>query len=44
MTLVAGCATPQSSPSVVKVPAEFQPGPNESLVMMVPARGAQIYQ
>jgi Protein of unknown function (DUF3455) len=44
MIVVAGCATPQSSTSVVTVPDKLKPGSNESLAMVVPARGIQIYE
>jgi hypothetical protein len=44
MVLVGGCATPQPSTSVVKVPDKLQPGANESLAMVVPAKGVQIYE
>jgi hypothetical protein len=42
--LVAACATPQSTTSVVNVPDKLQPGANESLAMIVPAKGVQIYE
>jgi hypothetical protein len=44
MTLVAACATPQSTTSTVKMPDKLQPGANESLAMIVPAKGVQIYE
>jgi hypothetical protein len=44
MILVAGCATPQTMTSVVNVPDKLQPGSNESLAMIVPAKGVQIYE
>jgi Protein of unknown function (DUF3455) len=44
MILVAGCGTPQTMTSVVKVPDKLQPGSNESLAMIVPAKGVQIYE
>ena len=42
--LVASCATPQPSSSVVRVPDKLQPSSNESLAMVVPAKGVQIYE
>ena len=39
---LAGCATPQ--PSAVTVPEKLKPGANESLAMIVPAKGVQIYE
>ena len=42
--LVAGCASPQSPTSTVKVPDTLKPGANESLAMIVPAKGVQIYE
>ncbi len=44
MILVAACAAPPSTTSVVKVPDKLQPGVNESLAMIVPAKGGQIYE
>jgi hypothetical protein len=44
MLLVAGCASPQPPRSTVKVPDKLQPGANESLAMIVPAKGVQIYE
>jgi hypothetical protein len=44
MILVAGCATSQPTTSVAKVPDKLQPGSNESLAMIVPAKGVQIYE
>jgi len=41
--LVAACASPQP-PTMVKVPDALRPGANESLAMVVPARGVQIYE
>jgi hypothetical protein len=41
--LLAACATPQPTP-IVKVPDKLQPGANESLAMIVPAKGVQIYE
>jgi len=44
MLLVAACASPQPSRSMIKVPDKLQPGANESLAMIVPAKGVQIYE
>ena len=38
--LAAGCATRQT----VAVPDKLKPGPGESLAMIVPAKGVQIYE
>ena len=42
--LVAGCASPPPPTSTVKVPDKLKPGANESLAMIVPAKGVQIYE
>jgi len=42
--LVAGCASLQPPRSTVEVPDKLKPGANESLAMIVPARGVQIYE
>lgn len=42
--IVAACASPQPSSSVVKVPDKLKPGASESLAMIVPAKGVQIYE
>ena len=42
--LVAACASPQPLTSRVEVPAKLRPGANESLAMIVPAKGVQIYE
>jgi len=42
--LVAACASAQSPTSVVKVPDKLKPGANESLAMIVSARGVQVYE
>jgi hypothetical protein len=42
--LVAACASPQRPTSMVKVPDTLKPGANESLAMIVPAKGVQIYE
>ena len=40
--LVAACASPPTS--MVTVPDKLKPGANESLAMIVPAKGVQIYE
>ena len=42
--LVAACARPQPPTSIVQVPDKLRPGANESLAMIVPAKGVQIYE
>jgi hypothetical protein len=42
--LVAACAGPQSPTSAVKVPEKLRPGANESLAMIVAAKGVQVYE
>jgi hypothetical protein len=42
--LGASCASPQPPTSMVKVPDKLKPGANESLAMIVPAKGVQIYE
>jgi len=42
LSLVAGCATSQAIP--VDVPAKLRPAANESLALIVPAKGVQIYE
>jgi hypothetical protein len=42
--LVAACASPQPPTPMVKVPDTLKPGANESLAMIVPAQGMQIYE
>jgi hypothetical protein len=44
MLLVAACASPPPPTSMVKVPDKLQPAANESLAMIVPAKGVQIYE
>src|SRR6267143_1559557 len=44
MLLVAACASPQSPTPTVKVPDTLKPGADESLAMIVPAKGVQIYE
>jgi hypothetical protein len=41
---VAACASPQPPRSAVDVPDKLRPGANESLAMIVPAKGVQIYE
>ncbi len=40
----AACASPQPPTSMVRVPDKLKPGANESLAMIVPAKGVQIYE
>ena len=42
--LVAACASPQAPTSMVTVPERLKPGANESLAMIVPAKGVQLYE
>jgi hypothetical protein len=42
--LLAGCASPQPPRSAVEVPDKLRPGADESLAMIVPAKGVQIYE
>jgi len=42
--LIAGCASPQPPRPAVEVPDELKPGASESLAMIVPAKGVQIYE
>jgi hypothetical protein len=42
--LVAACASPQPPTSMVQVPDKLKPRANESLAMIVPAKGVQIYE
>ena len=42
--LVAGCASLQSPGTAVQVPDKLKPGAYESLAMIVPAKGVQIYE
>jgi hypothetical protein len=44
LPLVAACANLQPPTSMVKVPDKLKPGANESVAMIVPAKGAQIYE
>ncbi len=42
--MVAGCANQQPPTPSVKVPDKLNPGASESLAMIVPAKGVQIYE
>jgi hypothetical protein len=42
--LVGGCASSQPPRSTVNVPDKLRAGANQSLAMIVPARGVQIYE
>ena len=42
--LVAACASSRPPTPMVQVPDKLKPGANESLAMIVPAKGAQIYE
>jgi hypothetical protein len=42
--LVAACASLQKPPPAVNVPDKLKPPASESLVMIVPAKGVQIYE
>ena len=44
MLLGGACTSPQSPTSMAKVPDKLKPGANESLAMIVPAKGVQIYE
>ncbi len=44
LLLVGACASPQPSTSVVQVPDRLKTGAGESLTMIVPAKGVQIYE
>jgi uncharacterized protein DUF3455 len=44
MLFVAGYASPQSPRSTVQVPDKLKPGANESLAMIFPVKGVQIYE
>ncbi len=44
LLIVATCASAQPPTSAVKVPDNLKPGANESLVMIVAAKGVQIYE
>jgi len=42
--LVAACASPQRPTPAANVPDKLKPGANESLAMIIPAKGVQIYE
>jgi hypothetical protein len=42
--VIAACASAQSPASSAGVPANLKPGANESLAMILPAKGVQIYE
>jgi len=42
--LGAACTSPQPPTSMVRVPEKLKPGASESLAMIVPAKGVQIYE
>jgi hypothetical protein len=42
--LIAACASPQAPTSMVTVPEKLKPGADESLAMIVPAKGVQLYE
>jgi uncharacterized protein DUF3455 len=42
--LVGACASSQAPTPMVQVPDKLKPGANESLAMIVPAKGVQIYE
>ena len=42
--LVAACASPRAPTSMVTVPEKLKPGANESLAMIAPAKGVQLYE
>ena len=44
MLLAGACTSPQSPTSTAKVPEKLKAGANESLAMIVPAKGVQIYE
>ena len=44
VSLIAACASPQPPTSTVKVPDKLKPAANESVAMIVPAKGVQIYE
>ena len=44
LLLVASCASLETPAPTVDVPTKLRPGPNESLAVIVPAKGVQIYQ
>jgi hypothetical protein len=44
VVLAAACASPKAPAPVVQVPDKLRPGANETLALIVPARGVQIYE
>lgn len=44
LLLVAACASPQKPTPTVNVPDKLKPRASESLAMIVPAKGVQIYE
>ena len=44
LVLLAACASPQPPTAMVKVPDKLKPGANESLAMILSAKGVQIYE
>jgi hypothetical protein len=44
LLFVAGCAGPQSSETLVAVPEKLKASANESLMLVVPAKGVQMYE
>lgn len=44
LPFVVACASLQTPASVVDVPPKLRPGANESLALIVPAKGVQIYE
>ena len=44
LLLLAACASPPAPTSMVTIPDTLKPGVNESLAMVVPAKGVQIYE
>ena len=42
--VIAACASPQAPSPAVGVPDTLRPAANESLAMIVPAKGVQIYE
>jgi uncharacterized protein DUF3455 len=44
VVLVAACASPRPPTSAISVPEKLKVGANESLVMIIAARGVQVYE
>lgn len=42
--LLAGCASLKSPTTVITVPDKLKPGANETLMLVVPAKGVQVYE